>query len=302
MELAMIGLGRMGLNMTTRLVRGGHRVIGHARTEASVQEGIKQGAEGARTLEEVVSQLTAPRVIWLMIPAGKVTDDTIDKLTPLLEAGDTIVDGGNSNFKESVRHAALLEPKGIEFVDCGTSGGIWGITEGYSLMIGGNREAVEKLRPIFETLAPAPDKGWGYVGPHGAGHYVKMIHNGIEYGMMQAFAEGFSIMKAKKEFGLDLSQISHIWQYGSVVRSWLLDLAARALDQDSELADIKPWVQDSGEGRWTVFESIDLNVPAPVITLSLQTRLASRDEENFTARMLAALRNQFGGHAVQKSE
>ena len=302
MDLAMIGLGRMGLNMTTRLVRGGHRVIGHARTEASVQEGIKQGAEGARTLEEVVSQLKAPRVIWLMIPAGKVTDDTIEKLMPLLEPGDTIVDGGNSNFKESLRHAALLEPKGIEFVDCGTSGGIWGLTEGYSLMIGGNREAVEKLRPIFETLAPAPDKGWGHVGPHGAGHYVKMIHNGIEYGMMQAFAEGFSIMKAKKEFGLDLSQISHIWQHGSVVRSWLLDLAARALDQDNELADIKPWVQDSGEGRWTVFESIDLNVPAPIITLSLQTRLASRDEENFTARMLAALRNQFGGHAVQKSE
>lgn len=302
MDLAMIGLGRMGLNMTTRLVRGGHRVIGHARTEASVQEGIKQGAEGARTLDEVVSQLKAPRLIWLMIPAGKVTDDTIEKLMPLLEAGDTVVDGGNSNYKESIRHAALLEPKGIEFVDCGTSGGIWGITEGYSLMIGGNREAVEKLRPIFETLAPAPDKGWGYVGPHGAGHYVKMIHNGIEYGMMQAFAEGFSIMKAKKEFGLDLSQISQIWQYGSVVRSWLLDLAARALDQDGELADIKPWVQDSGEGRWTVFESIDLNVPAPVITLSLQTRLASRDEENFTARMLAALRNQFGGHAIQKSE
>lgn len=302
MELAMIGLGRMGLNMATRLVRGGHRVIGYARTAATVEEAIQHGAEGAHTLEEVVSRLNAPRVIWLMIPAGKVTDDTIEKLMPLLEAGDTIVDGGNSNYKESVRHAALLEPKGIEFVDCGTSGGIWGITEGYSLMIGGRRESVEKLSPIFETLAPASDKGWGYVGPHGAGHYVKMIHNGIEYGMMQAFAEGFSIMKAKKEFGLDLSQISHIWQHGSVVRSWLLDLAARALDQDKELADIKPWVQDSGEGRWTVFESIDLNVPAPVITLSLQTRLASRDEENFTARMLAALRNQFGGHAVQKSE
>jgi 6-phosphogluconate dehydrogenase len=302
MELAMIGLGRMGLNMATRLVRGGHRVIGYARTEATVNEAVGLGAEGAHTLEEVVSKLKAPRIIWLMIPAGKVTDDTIEKLLPLLEAGDTIIDGGNSNYKESVRHAAFLEPKGIEFVDCGTSGGIWGITEGYSLMIGGKREVVEKLRPIFETLAPGADKGWGYVGPHGAGHYVKMIHNGIEYGMMQAFAEGFSIMKAKKEFGLDLSQISHIWQHGSVVRSWLLDLAARALDQDRDLADIKPWVADSGEGRWTVFESIDLNVPAPVITLSLQTRIASRDEENFTARMLAALRNQFGGHAVQKSE
>ncbi len=302
MELAMIGLGRMGLNMATRLVRGGHRVIGYARTAASVDEAVKHGAEGAHTLEEVVSQLKAPRVIWLMIPAGKVTDDTIEKLSPLLEAGDIVIDGGNSNYKDSVRHAAMLEPKGIEFVDCGTSGGIWGITEGYSLMIGGKREVVEKMRPIFSTLAPGADKGWGYVGPHGAGHYVKVIHNGIEYGMMQAFAEGFSIMKAKKEFGLDLSQISHIWQDGSVVRSWLLDLAARALEQDKDLADIKPWVADSGEGRWTVFESIDLDVPAPVITLSLQTRFASRDEENFTARMLAALRNQFGGHAVQKSE
>ena len=302
MELAIIGLGKMGLNMSTRLVRGGHRVIGYARTAATVEEAVKLGAEGAHTLEEVVRQLKTPRIIWLMIPAGKVTDDTIEKLSTLLESGDTIIDGGNSNYKESVRHAAFLEPKGIEFVDCGTSGGIWGITEGYSLMIGGKREVVEKLSPIFETLAPGADKGWGYVGPHGAGHYVKMIHNGIEYGMMQAFAEGFSIMKAKKEFGLDLSQISHIWQHGSVVRSWLLDLAARALDQDKDLTDIKPWVADSGEGRWTVFESIDLDVPAPVITLSLQTRFASRDEENFTARMLAALRNQFGGHAVQKSE
>jgi 6-phosphogluconate dehydrogenase len=302
MELAIIGLGKMGLNMSTRLVRGGHRVIGYARTAATVEEAVKLGAEGAHTLEEVVRQLKTPRIIWLMIPAGKVTDDTIEKLSTLLESGDTIIDGGNSNYKESVRHAAFLEPKGIEFVDCGTSGGIWGITEGYSLMIGGKREVVEKLSPIFETLAPGAEKGWGYVGPHGAGHYVKMIHNGIEYGMMQAFAEGFSIMKAKKEFGLDLSQISHIWQHGSVVRSWLLDLAARALDQDKNLTDIKPWVADSGEGRWTVFESIDLDVPAPVITLSLQTRFASRDEENFTARMLAALRNQFGGHAVQKSE
>jgi 6-phosphogluconate dehydrogenase len=302
MELAMIGLGKMGLNMSTRLVRGGHRVIGYARTNATVNEAVGLGAEGAYTLEEVVSKLKTPRILWLMIPAGKVTDDTIEKLSSLLNAGDTIIDGGNSNYKESVRHAAFLEPKGIEFVDCGTSGGIWGITEGYSLMIGGKREVVEKIRPIFETLAPAADKGWGYVGPHGAGHYVKMIHNGIEYGMMQAFAEGFSILKAKKEFGLDLSQISHIWQDGSVVRSWLLDLAARALDQDKELADIKPWVADSGEGRWTVFESIDLDVPAPIITLSLQTRFASRDTENFTARMLAALRNQFGGHAVQKSE
>ena len=302
MELAMVGLGKMGLNMATRLARGGHRVIGYARTDATVQEAVKRGAEGAHSLEEVVSKLKPPRVIWLMVPAGEVTDQTIEHLSPLLGEGDIVIDGGNSNYKDSVRHAAMLEPKGVDFLDCGTSGGIWGLAEGYSLMIGGQSEVVEKIRPIFETLAPGPDKGWGHVGPHGAGHYVKMVHNGIEYGMMQAFAEGFSILKAKKDFGMDLAQISHIWQHGSVVRSWLLDLAARALDQDTELTDIKPWVADSGEGRWTVFESIDLDVPAPIITLSLQMRFASRDEENYTARMLAALRNQFGGHAVKKSE
>ena len=302
MELAMIGLGKMGMNMATRLARGGHRVVGYARTDATVQEAIRLGAEGAYTLEEAVSKLNAPRIVWLMIPAGKVTHDTVQQLSTLLDPGDTVIDGGNSNYKDSLLHAEMLEPKGIEFVDCGTSGGIWGLAEGYSLMIGGKPEVVEKLHPVFETLAPAPDKGWGHVGPHGAGHYVKMIHNGIEYGMMQAFAEGFSILKAKKEFAMDLAQISHIWQHGSVVRSWLLDLAANALDEDTELADIKPWVADSGEGRWTVFESIDLDVPAPVITLSLQMRFASRDEENYTARMLAALRNQFGGHAIKKSD
>lgn len=300
MELAMIGLGKMGMNMATRLVRGGHRVIGYARTDATVAEAIRNGAEGAHTLEEAVSKLKAPRVVWVMVPAGKVTDDTIEQLGTLLDKGDIVVDGGNSNYKDSIQHAAVLEANGIEFVDCGTSGGIWGLTEGYSLMIGGKAEVVERLRPIFETLAPAADRGWGHVGPHGAGHYVKMVHNGIEYGMMQAFAEGFSILKAKQEFGLDLAQISHIWQHGSVVRSWLLDLAANALDEDSTLADIQPWVADSGEGRWTVFESIDLDVPAPVITLALQMRFASRDQENYTARMLAALRNQFGGHAVKK--
>jgi 6-phosphogluconate dehydrogenase len=299
MELAMIGLGKMGLNMATRLVGGGHRVIGYARSAESVNEAVKLGADGASSLEEVVSKLQAPRVIWLMIPAGKPTSDTIETLSKILSKGDIVIDGGNSNFKDTINHAELLEAKGIDFVDSGTSGGIWGLKEGYSLMIGGKPDVVEKLHPIFETLAPAADKGWGHVGPHGAGHYVKMIHNGIEYGMMQAFAEGFSILKSKKEFGLDLAQISKIWQHGSVVRSWLLDLAVRALEVDPTLSDIKPWVADSGEGKWTVFESIDLNVPAPVITLALQTRFASRDEENFTARMLAALRNQFGGHAVK---
>ncbi len=302
MELALVGLGKMGMNMTTRLVRGGHRVIGFARTPATVEEAIRNGAEGAHSLEEAVGKLKAPRVVWIMVPAGKVTDDTIEKLSNLLQKGDIVVDGGNTNYKDTLRHAELLEAKGIEFVDSGTSGGVWGITEGYSLMIGGKPEVVEKLRPIFETLAPGTDKGWGRVGPHGAGHYVKMVHNGIEYGMMQSFAEGFSILKSKKEFELNLAQVSHIWQDGSVVRSWLLDLAARALDEDSDLSEIQPWVADSGEGRWTVFESIDLDVPAPVITLALQMRFASRDRENFTARMLAALRNQFGGHAIKKAE
>ena len=302
MELAMIGLGKMGMNMATRLVRGGHRVVGYARTAATVEEAETFGIEGAHSLEEAVSKLKSPRVVWAMVPAGEATDDTIDHLSNLLGEGDIVIDGGNSNYKDSIRHAAMLEPKGIDFLDCGTSGGIWGISEGYSLMIGGKPEVAEKTRPIFESLAPAADKGWGRVGPHGAGHFVKMVHNGIEYGMMQAFAEGFSIMKAKEEFDLDLAQVSHIWQYGSVVRSWLLDLAARALEEDAKLSGIEPWVADSGEGRWTVFESIDLDVPAPVITLALQMRFASRDEENFSARMLAALRNQFGGHALKKAE
>jgi 6-phosphogluconate dehydrogenase len=302
MELAIIGLGKMGMNMATRLVRGGHRVVGFARTATTVDEAIKNGAEGAHSLEEAVGKLKAPRIVWVMVPAGKATDDTIDQLSNLMGKGDIIIDGGNSNYKDSARHAAQLEPKGIEFLDCGTSGGIWGLSEGYSLMIGGKPEVAETMRPIFETLAPAADKGWGRMGPHGAGHFVKMIHNGIEYGMMQAFAEGFSIMKAKEEFGLDLAQISHVWQHGSVVRSWLLDLAANALDEDTKLEDIKPWVADSGEGRWTVFESIDLDVPAPVITLALQMRFVSRDEENYTARMLSALRNQFGGHAIKKAK
>ena len=303
MELAMVGLGKMGLNMATRLARGGHRVVGFARTAATVDEAEALGIEGAHSLEEAIGKLKqSPRVVWVMVPSGKTTTQTIEKAAALLNQGDIIVDGGNSNYKDSIRHAEMLEAQGIDFVDSGTSGGVWGLSEGYSLMIGGRPEVAEKMRPIFETLAPAVNKGWGRVGPHGAGHFVKMVHNGIEYGMMQSFAEGFSLMKAKKDFGLDLAQISHLWQDGSVVRSWLLDLAANALDADATLDTIKPWVADSGEGRWTVFESIDLDVPAPVITLALQMRFASRDEENFSARMLAALRNQFGGHAVKKDE
>ena len=302
MELGMIGLGKMGLNMTTRLVRGGHRVIGFARSEESIQAAIKNGAEGAHSLDEIVSKLKAPRVVWVMVPAGQITDDTIVKLSNLLAKGDTVIDGGNSNYKDTIRRAGLLENKGIDFLDSGTSGGVWGLAEGYSLMIGGKVDVVEKMKPIFETLAPAPDKGWGYVGPHGAGHYVKMVHNGIEYGMMQALAEGFNIMKAKQEFGLDLAKISEIWRYGSVVRSWLLDLTALALKADPTLSDIEPWVADSGEGRWTVAEAIDHDVPAPIITLALQMRFVSRDREHYAARLLAEMRNQFGGHEVKKTD
>jgi 6-phosphogluconate dehydrogenase len=302
MELAMIGLGKMGLNMATRLAHGGHRVVGFARSEESIRAAIKNGAEGAHSLEEVVKMLKPPRLVWLMVPAGQTTDETIEKLSGLLSKGDIVIDGGNSNYKDTLRHAGLLESKGIDFLDSGTSGGVWGLNEGYSLMIGGKPEVVAKTRPIFETLAPGKAQGWGHVGPHGAGHFVKMIHNGIEYGMMQALAEGFNIMKAKKEFGLNLAQIAEVWRYGSVVRSWLLDLTALALEADPTLADIEPWVADSGEGRWTVAEAIDHDVPAPIITLALQMRFVSRDDENYSARLLAAMRNQFGGHAVKKVE
>jgi len=264
-----------------------------------VKTSVANGARGATVLEEVVRQLKPPRAVWVMVPAGEPTEQTVRALTELLSQGDTIIDGGNSNYKESVRRAAMVAERGMHFVDVGTSGGIWGITEGYALMIGGSEGPVERLRPIFETLAPAKDMGWGHVGPSGAGHFTKMIHNGIEYGMMQAYAEGFSILKHKKEFDFDLSQIAELWRHGSVVRSWLLDLTARALHDDQSLSNIAPYVTDSGEGRWTVTEAIDLDVPAPVITLALLQRLRSRDSESYTDRLLSALRNQFGGHAVK---
>jgi len=301
MDLAMIGLGKMGGNMTTRLLRGGHRVVAHARSEDSVLAAEANGAVGARSLDEVVARLYPPRVAWLMVPAGEATETTLHGLFDRLSPGDTIIDGGNSNYKDTIRRAALVKERGLDFVDCGTSGGVWGLTEGYSLMIGGEKPVVDRLRPIFATLAPAADAGWGHVGPPGAGHFVKMVHNGIEYGMMQALAEGFEVLKSKREFGLDVHQIATLWQRGSVVRSWLLDLTAAALEEDPELAGIKGWVADSGEGRWTVSEAIDLDVPAPVITLSLLMRLASRQEESFSAKLLAAMRNQFGGHDVKKA-
>ena len=301
MQLGMVGLGKMGANMTTRLVRGGHDVVAFDRTADAVKAATTNGARGANTLEDLVKQLAAPRAVWIMVPAGDPTENTVHALADLLASGDTIIDGGNSNYKESIRRSAMVAERGLHFVDAGTSGGIWGLTEGYSLMVGGPNEAVDRIRPIFETLAPAKDQGWGHVGPVGSGHFTKMVHNGIEYGMMQAYAEGFSILKHKKEFDLDLAQIAELWRTGSVVRSWLLDLTARALHDDQDLSSIAPYVSDSGEGRWTVAEAIDLDVPAPVITLALLQRLRSRDSESYTDRLLSALRNQFGGHAVKKS-
>ena len=300
MEIAMVGLGKMGANMATRLLRGGHRVVVYDINETAIQSLEAAGAEGTRTLAEIASKMDAPRSVWVMVPSGDITEQTIMRLTEVLSHGDTIIDGGNSNYKDTQRRAQFLQDTGLELVDVGTSGGIWGLAEGYSMMIGGREEVVERHRSIFETLAPSPDQGWGYVGPYGAGHYVKMIHNGIEYGMMQAYAEGFEILKAKREFGLDLHQIAEIWRYGSVVRSWLLDLTSNALADDQDLQEIKAWVPDSGEGRWTVFEAVDLDVAAPVITMALQRRLRSRSEAPFSDRLLAALRNQFGGHAIKK--
>jgi 6-phosphogluconate dehydrogenase len=300
MEIAMIGLGRMGNNMAQRLQRGGHRVVGYDPAEAARTTLEKGGAETAASLEAMVAKLKAPRVVWLMVPAGAITDNTISALLPLLAAGDTIIDGGNSNYRDTQRRAAMLAPQRVNYVDSGTSGGIWGLAEGYSLMIGGDAAVVEKLRPIFETLAPGKDKGWGRVGPVGSGHYTKMVHNGIEYGMMQAYAEGFSILQHKEEFKLDLHQIAEIWRYGSVVRSWLLDLTAIALQENPTLKGIAPYVMDSGEGRWTVADAIELGVSAPIITLSLLERLRSRDDDSFIDKLLSAMRNQFGGHEIKK--
>jgi 6-phosphogluconate dehydrogenase len=300
MQIAMIGLGRMGANMAQRLLRGGHEVVGFDPAEAARKVIEDKGAQSAASLEALVAKLKAPRVLWLMVPAGAITDSTITALSPLLAAGDSIIDGGNSNYRDTQRRAAALAPRQINYVDSGTSGGVWGLAEGYSLMIGGDEAVVERLRPIFETLAPAADKGWGRVGAVGSGHYTKMIHNGIEYGLMQAYAEGFSILQHKSEFQLDLHQIAEIWRYGSVVRSWLLDLTANALQSNPTLQGIAPFVADSGEGRWTVSEAVELGVPAIVITASLLERFRSRDGDSFIDKLLAAMRNQFGGHEIKK--
>jgi 6-phosphogluconate dehydrogenase len=300
MELAMIGLGRMGANMTLRLLRGGHQVVGFDSNAEARQRVEQHGAQSATSLDALVRKLKPPRALWMMVPAGTATDETVTALLDLLQTGDTIVDGGNSNYKTTQLRSQRCAEKQLNYLDCGTSGGIWGLTEGYSMTIGGEASVVARLRPIFETLAPAPDRGWGHVGPSGAGHFTKMVHNGIEYGLMQAYAEGFSIMQHKSEFALDLHQVAEIWRHGSVVRSWLLDLTANALQSNPHLEGIAPHVGDSGEGRWAVAEAIDLNVPAPAITLALLARIASRDPDSFAARMLAAMRNPFGGHEIKK--
>jgi len=300
MKLGMIGLGRMGASMAQRLVRGAHQVVGFDPKAEARRALADNGAEAADSLAALVARLPAPRTLWLMVPAGEITDDTLTRLMPLLAAGDAVVDGGNSNYKDTLRRAATFAGKNIDYVDCGTSGGVWGLSEGYSLMIGGDPATVERLRPIFETLAPSQTQGWGRIGPVGAGHFTKMIHNGIEYGLMQAYAEGFSILQHKREFGLDLHQVAEIWRYGSVVRSWLLELTADALGKNPTMAGIAPYVADSGEGRWTVDAALELNVPAPVITQSLIERLRSRDPESFSDKLLSAMRNEFGGHEVKK--
>jgi 6-phosphogluconate dehydrogenase len=302
MELGMIGLGKMGSNMARRLLGGGHSVVVYDPVPQAVQDVAKQGASAAGSVSDLIARLAAPRAVWIMVPSGDATEGTISKLAAGLSLGDIVIDGGNSNYKDSKRRAGVLRQKGIHFLDVGTSGGIWGLKEGYCLMIGGEVEVFRRLEPVFKVLAPSPDAGYGHVGPSGAGHFVKMVHNGIEYGMMQSYAEGFELMQAKAEFGLDLGQVAHLWRYGSVIRSWLLDLAAIALKEDPNLAGIQAYVDDSGEGRWTVEESIELAVPMPVITQSLQARFRSRQEQPFGAKLLAALRQQFGGHAIKKAK
>lgn len=299
MEIGIIGLGRMGAGMAERWLRDGHRVVVNNRSRGPVDELAAKGADPAYTVEELVSKLAAPRAVWVMLPSGAVTEQMIQKLTTLLAPGDTIIDSGNTNYHDDIRRAEELQAHGLNYVDQGTSGGVWGLHYGFCTMVGGDPALCARLEPAFKTLAP-PD-GYVYCGPVGAGHFAKMVHNGIEYGMMQAYAEGFEIMRAKQEFNMDIHAIAAAWRYGSVVRSWLLELAEEALREDPDLAGIKGYVEDSGEGRWTIQAAIDLDVPAPVITLSLFERFHSRQPESFAAKVLAAMRKGFGGHAVQKA-
>lgn len=298
MRMGMIGLGRMGMNMVKRLLEGGHQVVAYARTQATVDEARRSGAEGVSSLEDLAAKLTAPRVVWLMVPSGKPVDDLLGMLRDLLKAGDIVIDGGNSYYKDSMRRAEMARSWGMHYLDAGTSGGIWGLQVGYCLMVGGEEAIYRKLEPLFQTLAPPG--GYGHMGPSGSGHFVKMVHNGIEYGMLQAYGEGFEIMNASG-FNLDFAKISRLWNQGSVVRSWLLELAEKAFAKDPELASLEPYVEDSGEGRWTVAEAVEKNVSAPVITLALLERLRSREKACFSAKVIAALRNEFGGHAVRNA-
>lgn len=302
MRLALIGLGKMGANMARRLLQAKIEVVGFNRSQEIVRELSGEGLIPADSILHAVQQLQSPRVIWLMIPSGSPTDNAIQELIPMLEEGDIVVDGGNSNYHDSQRHGALLAKHDIGFVDAGTSGGIWGLKNGYCLMVGGEKQVVAQIEPVLKALAPAEDRGWAHVGPVGAGHFTKMIHNGIEYGMMQSFAEGFEMLDAKQEMNLDLQQISEIWQHGSVVRSWLLDLMADAFKDDKSLSSLSDYVDDSGEGRWTVHDSIDLGVPTPVLTLALQMRFRSRQDPSFAGKVLNAMRAGFGGHSIRSND
>ena len=302
MRLAIIGLGKMGGNMTRRLCRGGIEVVGYNRSRGIIDTLEKEeGMIASESMADAIGKLSSPRVVWIMLPDGDPTENMIKDVMSILDKGDLIVDGGNSNYHDTQRRGAMLAEKGIDYIDVGTSGGVWGLDNGYCMMVGGEKKALAVLEPVLKVLAPGPETGWAHVGPVGAGHFTKMVHNGIEYGMMQAFAEGFALIRGKKEFDVDLAELAEIWRHGSVVRSWLLDLTAESLKEDQSLADIAPYVSDSGEGRWTAIEAIDQGVASPVMTMALFMRFTSQDEEGYSNRILSMMRNAFGGHAIKKS-
>jgi 6-phosphogluconate dehydrogenase len=298
--MAMIGLGRMGANMARRLCRASIEVVGYNRSKEIIEQlANEEGMLSASSIDDVINQLPSPKIIWLMLPAGEITEHHIELFAKKLDKNDIVIDGGNANYQESIRRGTMLKEKGIGYIDAGTSGGVWGLENGYCMMVGGETAHVKQIEPILKALAPSPDHGWAHVGPMGAGHFSKMIHNGIEYGMMQAFAEGFALLKNKKEFNFDLAQIAELWRHGSVVRSWLLDLTADFLDDDQNLADIAPYVADSGEGRWTAEESIRQGIATPVLALALHMRFASQDSDAYSNKLLAMMRNAFGGHMIK---